>query len=203
VTTSPEVEFYLNRSRIVMEAGSAWYLRLSDPHTVYNRGAADRVHLVVDAVVNEWLSAVLDEAAGAVAQPATGLTRPSDLLKIDEPPAAPIASPGGPESMLAQAAQVTSDLLTVEMFADKLGQTFILEEADAPAVEFTLAEVTPLRNFANLPREPFSLIFVTRGIEALPQRMYPLRHADLGLQSIFLVPIGHKEDEVTYQAIFN
>ena len=89
------------------------------------------------------------------------------------------------------------------MFADKLGQAFILEEEDVPAIEFTLTEATPLRNFANLPREPFSLIFVTRGIDPLPQRMYALRHAELGLQSLFLVPIGRKGDEVTYQAIFN
>jgi hypothetical protein len=98
---------------------------------------------------------------------------------------------------------VTADLLTIEMFADKLGQAFILEEEDVPPIEFTLTEATPLRNFANLPREPFSLIFVTRGIEALPQRMYALRHADLGLHSIFVVPIGRQGDEVTYQAIFN
>jgi len=98
---------------------------------------------------------------------------------------------------------VTADLLTIEMFADKLGQAFILEEEDVPAIEFTLSEATPLRNFANLPREPFSLIFVTRGIEPLPQRIYALRHADLGLRSIFLVPIGRKDDEVSYQAIFN
>ncbi len=204
VTTSPAVEFYLNRSRIVMEAGSAWYLRLSDPHTVYNRGTADRVHLVIDAVVNEWLRAVLDEAvAGAAVRPAAGLTRMPELLKIAEPPPAPVPSPGGPELMVMQAAQVTFDLLTIEMFAGKLGQVFTLEEEDVPAIEFTLTEVTPLRNFANLPREPFSLIFVTRGIDALPQRMYALRHADLGLRSIFLVPIGRKGDEVSYQAIFN
>lgn len=98
---------------------------------------------------------------------------------------------------------MTADLLTIEMFTDKLGQAFILEEEDVPAIEFTLTEVTPLRNFANLPRAPFSLIFVTRGIEVLPQRMYPLRHAGLGLHSIFLVPIGRQGDEVTYQAIFN
>src|SRR5207253_8223293 len=113
------------------------------------------------------------------------------------------ASLSSPEAVIAQATQVTADLLTIEMFADRLGQTFILEEEEVPAIEFTLREATPLRNFANLPREPFSLIFVTRGIDPLPQRMYALRHAELGLQSLFLVPIGRKGDEVTYQAIFN
>jgi hypothetical protein len=98
---------------------------------------------------------------------------------------------------------VTAELLTIEMFADRLGQAFILEEEDVPAIAFSLTEVTPLRNFANLPRQPFSLLFVSRGIEVLPQRMYALRHVDLGLHSIFLVPIGRQGDEVTYQAIFN
>ena len=48
-----------------MPAGSSWYLRLSDPHSVANRGAADRVHLVIDAVVNDWVPALFERAAGA------------------------------------------------------------------------------------------------------------------------------------------
>jgi len=55
VVTNEDVEFYLNGSRVVMTAGSAWYLRLSDPHSVYNKGGAERVHLVIDAVVNDWM----------------------------------------------------------------------------------------------------------------------------------------------------
>jgi hypothetical protein len=55
VITNEDVEFYLNGSRVVMTAGSAWYLRLSDPHSVYNNGGAERVHLVIDADVNDWM----------------------------------------------------------------------------------------------------------------------------------------------------
>jgi quercetin dioxygenase-like cupin family protein len=58
VLTNPDVEFYLNGSRIVLAAGSCWYLRLSDPHRVANRGRTDRVHLVVDLKVNGWLTKV-------------------------------------------------------------------------------------------------------------------------------------------------
>jgi hypothetical protein len=58
VVTSPEVIFMLNRSRVVLDAGSAWYLRLSDRHSVVNHGTAARVHLVIDAVVNPWLEAL-------------------------------------------------------------------------------------------------------------------------------------------------
>jgi hypothetical protein len=65
VTTNRDVEFYLNGSRVVLEAGSAWYLRLSDPHRVFNGGSADRVHLVIDADVNGWVEALFDAAMRA------------------------------------------------------------------------------------------------------------------------------------------
>lgn len=63
VVTNDEVDFRLNGTRIVMEAGSSWYLRLSDPHTVANRGDADRVHLVVDGFVNDWVTELFESAA--------------------------------------------------------------------------------------------------------------------------------------------
>jgi quercetin dioxygenase-like cupin family protein len=59
VVTNPQVEFYLNRRRVELEAGSCWYLRLSDPHSVVNNGNADRVHMVIDAAVNEWVTSLL------------------------------------------------------------------------------------------------------------------------------------------------
>jgi hypothetical protein len=55
ITTSDDVVFTLNGTRVTMEAGSAWYLRLADPHRVENRGSTDRVHLVIDARVNPWV----------------------------------------------------------------------------------------------------------------------------------------------------
>jgi hypothetical protein len=62
ITTNPDVEFLLNGTRVLMEPGSLWYLRLSDRHSVHNRGANERVHLVIDAVANDWLAALFDEA---------------------------------------------------------------------------------------------------------------------------------------------
>ncbi len=63
ITTNDDVEFLLNGRRVVMEVGSAWYLRLSDPHSVANRGATDRIHLVVDCLVDDWLLELLGAAA--------------------------------------------------------------------------------------------------------------------------------------------
>jgi len=57
ITTNPDVEFLVNREAVTMAPGSVWYLRLSDPHTVANRGTTDRVHLVIDCVANDWLIA--------------------------------------------------------------------------------------------------------------------------------------------------
>jgi len=65
ITTNKQVEFLLNRRPVPMSAGSVWYLRLSDPHAVFNRGASDRVHLVIDARVNDWLAAMICDAAAA------------------------------------------------------------------------------------------------------------------------------------------
>jgi aspartyl/asparaginyl beta-hydroxylase len=62
VLTNKDVEFYLNKQRVVLEAGSVWYLRLSDPHSVENRGGTDRVHLVIDVQVNAWVEALFESA---------------------------------------------------------------------------------------------------------------------------------------------
>jgi hypothetical protein len=55
LVTNPEVVFRLNGSRIAMKPGEVWYLRLSDLHSVTNLGQTDRIHLVIDAIVNDWL----------------------------------------------------------------------------------------------------------------------------------------------------
>lgn len=65
VVTNDGVEFLLNRTAVTMRSGEAWYLRLADPHSVANRGDADRVHLVIDAVVDDWLAAQLASGAAS------------------------------------------------------------------------------------------------------------------------------------------
>ena len=65
VITNPEVEFVLNQVRIIMNEGECWYLNVNQPHRVANRGAADRIHLVIDCVVNDWLREQLLGAANS------------------------------------------------------------------------------------------------------------------------------------------
>ena len=63
ITTNNQVEFMVNRVPVTMAPGEAWYLRLSEKHSVANRGTTDRVHLVIDAVVDDWLMDLLKQAA--------------------------------------------------------------------------------------------------------------------------------------------
>jgi Aspartyl/Asparaginyl beta-hydroxylase len=67
VVTNAGVDFRLNGRPCLMPAGSSWYLRLCDPHCVTNRGDSPRVHLVVDAAVNDWLAALFESALAAAA----------------------------------------------------------------------------------------------------------------------------------------
>ena len=59
VLTNPLVEFSLGGESVLMREGESWYLDLSLPHRVDNRGTTDRVHLVVDCVVNDWVRLIV------------------------------------------------------------------------------------------------------------------------------------------------
>jgi len=69
VITNPDVDFFLQNERITMQAGECWYLDLSLPHRVENRGQSDRVHLVIDCLTNAWTDALLAAAGGKDALP--------------------------------------------------------------------------------------------------------------------------------------
>jgi len=59
VITNPNVEFYIENERIIMHEGESWYINANLPHKVSNNGDTDRVHLVVDCKVNEWLKDII------------------------------------------------------------------------------------------------------------------------------------------------
>jgi quercetin dioxygenase-like cupin family protein len=60
VLTNPDVEFYIEDKRIAMEEGSCWYINANLPHRVSNNGKTDRIHLVIDCKVNDWLSQLIN-----------------------------------------------------------------------------------------------------------------------------------------------
>jgi hypothetical protein len=106
-------------------------------------------------------------------------------------------------SIPTEGCAMPDELLTIEQFDDKIGQTFALDEADTPPIPLTLTEAKTLRNYANAKRVPFSLMFTSNGDFVLPQRIYALRHEVMGPVSIFLVPLTHQDGITTYQAVFN
>lgn len=63
VVTNPQVEFILNDERVYMKEGEAWYLNFNHYHSVNNSSSTDRIHLVMDCVVNDWLLSHFQEAS--------------------------------------------------------------------------------------------------------------------------------------------
>lgn len=55
VITNPQVRFTLADEVVDMRPGEAWYLNVNNYHSVQNDGACDRIHLVIDCVVNDWV----------------------------------------------------------------------------------------------------------------------------------------------------
>lgn len=65
VCTNPQVDFRVAGERIEMRPGELWYIDASRPHSVRNPGDTERVHLVIDCRVNDWLDRLLRRADNA------------------------------------------------------------------------------------------------------------------------------------------
>lgn len=57
--TDPRVIFMVGGQRVLMGQGELWYLNADVEHSVVNSGVEDRIHLVVDCAVNEWLQTAI------------------------------------------------------------------------------------------------------------------------------------------------
>jgi hypothetical protein len=62
VITNPGVEFYCEDERIFLLEGECWYLNANLLHRVSNNGDKDRIHLVVDCRVNNWLKDLINSS---------------------------------------------------------------------------------------------------------------------------------------------
>jgi Aspartyl/Asparaginyl beta-hydroxylase len=59
IQTAKGVEFFLDGIQVPMQEGEAWYLNFNLPHRVNNGSSSNRLHLVMDCKVNDWLTAQL------------------------------------------------------------------------------------------------------------------------------------------------
>ncbi|HEX6292354.1 MAG TPA: aspartyl/asparaginyl beta-hydroxylase domain-containing protein, partial [Herpetosiphonaceae bacterium] len=66
VYTNPDVAFFLDGERLDMREGECWYLNLNLRHRVENQSATDRVHLVIDCTVNDWLRSLFPQEMRAL-----------------------------------------------------------------------------------------------------------------------------------------
>ncbi|MBK8608718.1 MAG: aspartyl/asparaginyl beta-hydroxylase domain-containing protein [Chitinophagaceae bacterium] len=55
VLTHGEVDFFLDKERLDLKEGECWYMNFNLPHAINNKSNINRVHLVIDAVVNDWV----------------------------------------------------------------------------------------------------------------------------------------------------
>jgi len=60
VVTNNEVEFYLDKERMNLKEGECWYMNFNLPHSVSNKSKTPRIHLVVDAKVNDWVKVIFE-----------------------------------------------------------------------------------------------------------------------------------------------
>lgn len=84
VTTNDKVEFVVSERRLVLGAGEAWYIDFSKPHRIYNGGETDRVHLVIDGEMNDWVLELLERASRDVVTESFAADAREQLLRFRE-----------------------------------------------------------------------------------------------------------------------
>jgi hypothetical protein len=97
------------------------------------------------------------------------------------------------------------DLLAKGDFDPHVGAEFELELGADVTLTFELIAADPLSSgpVGDAVRAPFSLTFRSRGERRYAQqRIYTVRHPELGAMEIFLVPIGPDEAGMRYEAVF-
>ena len=56
IVTNADVAFFVEDQRVPMQEGECWYLNVNLRHRVDNQSVTDRIHLVIDCVVDPWLA---------------------------------------------------------------------------------------------------------------------------------------------------
>ena len=62
VFTNDGVEFFIEDELLRMRDGECWYINANLQHNVANKGETDRIHLVIDCKVNDWLKGLFSKS---------------------------------------------------------------------------------------------------------------------------------------------
>ncbi|MCW8999007.1 MAG: aspartyl/asparaginyl beta-hydroxylase domain-containing protein, partial [Kangiellaceae bacterium] len=55
ITSTPQVNFFVSKNKVLMNPGELWYIDANQQHSVENNSTTDRIHLVIDCISNNWL----------------------------------------------------------------------------------------------------------------------------------------------------
>jgi hypothetical protein len=58
VYSNVDVEFILDKENMKLREGECWYMNFNLPHSLNNKSSINRVHLVIDALVNDWVKEI-------------------------------------------------------------------------------------------------------------------------------------------------
>lgn len=61
VFTNDNVKFIVDGKQLDMKPGECWFADFSKTHSVENNGTTDRIHLVIDCKVNQWLISLFEQ----------------------------------------------------------------------------------------------------------------------------------------------
>ncbi len=78
--TNDGVDFYVDDEALHLREGECWYINFELKHSLANNGNTDRIHLVIDCIVNPWLQNVIsDNESGIIKR----ISVP-DMFSIDQ-----------------------------------------------------------------------------------------------------------------------
>lgn len=92
------------------------------------------------------------------------------------------------------------DTLTRDRFQALLDKSVELW-VDNLALPAQIIEVSAHTQHDDSEREPFSVVFVTGTQDNHGQQIYTLKHPEIGVVELFLVPLGPKGTGMSYEAV--
>lgn len=79
VLTHADVEFFLDNERLLLQEGECWYMNFNLLHAINNNSPINRVHLVIDAVVDDWVKEIFNSKDIIVKKETEDLSKTFDV----------------------------------------------------------------------------------------------------------------------------
>jgi hypothetical protein len=129
IVTNSEVQFFLDAESVEMKEGECWYLDFTLPHWVKNNSSVDRIHLVIDCELNDWLRELL--AGASDGQPGENLPASQPALNDFEQFREFVLSQPPIQTRLKQTDDRRSFVQLVKRVGRELGYRFSQEDVEA------------------------------------------------------------------------